>query len=535
MLNQIPNLQPDEVIKYLRKSRSDDPLLTVEEVLQKHDSLLNEFSLDRLGFIVPEHLTFREVASSETINDRPEMCRLLKEIESPKIKAVMVKEIERLSRGDLMDAGLLMRIFRFTNTLIITPTEVYDLRNEVDRMIAEMRLKSGNQYLEYSKKVMKLGKDIAAKNGEYISRLAPLGYEKTSYKEGRRTIKTLEINEEEAKIVRLVFESYADMGMSMGEIADMLNETKAKKKTDSPWTRGTIAEIIMNPVYYGKVRWNYRTNVKSWENQQMSVSRPRRSADEYVLVDGLHEAIITEDLYIKANERKSQNVPIKKSNDLKNPLAGIFYCAKCGKAMRLKPGDKRNKARFECSGLKYCGCASAYYSDVIDEICKALEDYIGDFEVLVSNDNSDEIDRHKQMVEMLEKRLAINEKKELSLWDKYAEEGMPKSIFDKLMDEVLKDKKELKESLGKAYASTPRQEDYEEKIFTFKQAMESIRDDKVSAKAKNTYLRGIIQEITYSREKGVLLTKDLAEKMGVPYPHRLAWHNYPFELDITLH
>ena len=533
MYKQYEEIQLDECLKYVRKSRSDDPTLTLEEVLQKQEFEINEFTQREFGGTVSESQTYREVASSETIEGRPEMCKLLKAIESKNIRAVIVREIERLSRGDLIDAGTILKIFSLTNTLIITPSERYDLRNESDRMIVEMKLKSGNQYLEYTKKTMKRGKDLASMNGEFIAKSSPYGFEKVTYKEGRRNVKTLQIVPEQAEVVKLIFESYAEKGMSMHSIADMLTEMKIKPINKETWSRYTIADMLVNPVYMGKIRWNYRVNSKSWENQQMVVSRPRKELDDCMLVDGRHEAIISEELFYKAYNRRSQNVPLKKSNELKNPLAGLFYCSKCGRAMKMRTGDSRNAPRFECSDMKYCGNASASFSEIIASVCQFIEEYLEDFEVKVTNDNTDEITSHTHMIDSMEKRLLDIEKKELSLWDKYAEEGMPKSVFDKLIDKVTKDKAELKEALANARNSMPIQENYEEKICTLKTALDHIKDDSVSAQIKNTYLRSIIEKITFSREKGVILTKDLARELGVPYTHPLCWHNYPIELDFT--
>ena len=118
------HLQPDEIIEYLRKSRADDPTLTVEEVLARHEAILDEWAERNLGAKVPEENKYREVVSGETIADRPDMQKVLKEIESPKKKAILIVEVQRLSRGDLEDAGRLIKLLRYTNTLVITPPRI---------------------------------------------------------------------------------------------------------------------------------------------------------------------------------------------------------------------------------------------------------------------------------------------------------------------------------------------------------------------------------------------------------------------------
>ena len=128
--NPIDQLKPEEVLIYLRKSRADDPMLSVEEVLAKHETILNEWVERNLSSPIGESNRFREVVSGETIADRPEIQKVLKLIESPKIKAILTVEVQRLSRGDLEDAGRLIKLLRYTNTLVITPTKTYDLIDE---------------------------------------------------------------------------------------------------------------------------------------------------------------------------------------------------------------------------------------------------------------------------------------------------------------------------------------------------------------------------------------------------------------------
>ena len=98
-------LSTEAYIIYLRKSRADNQDESVEEVLAKHETMLQELAERELGGRIPEHLILREIVSGETIDERPKMTELLELIGNPAVKAVLVVEPQRLSRGDLEDCG----------------------------------------------------------------------------------------------------------------------------------------------------------------------------------------------------------------------------------------------------------------------------------------------------------------------------------------------------------------------------------------------------------------------------------------------
>ena len=534
MYKEYEKVTCDEVYEYLRKSQSDDPLLSIEEVLKKHEILLDEYAEKYLGGKVPAKQVLREVASSETIDERPKMVELLKIIESPKVKAVLVVEVARLSRGSLEDAGRIIRLFRYTNTLIITPQKTYDLRDEYDRDIFERELKRSSDYLEYTKKIMSRGKLIAISEGCYIGTHRPYGYKKIKYKEGRRTCNTLEIVESEAEVVRMIFDLYINSGMGFDKIANHLNDLGIKPALCDKWKRHTLQDMISNITYTGKVRWNYRKTVRTIENQELVKSRPRTKLSEYLVFEGKHDAIISDEIFELAQKKRGKNIPIRKNKAIVNPLAGIFHCAKCGKAMKLRQGDARNKPRYECTEMKFCGNGSATQEDVLERIYEVLEHCIDNYTIELNSNNLDEVEKHQNLIAMLEKRLADIEAKEMNQWEKYTEEGMPKHIFDKLNEKVLKEKEEVKDALCTALNKMPEKVDYESKIFSFKEALNVLKDENVDADIKNKFLRKIIDDMTFEREKPVRLTKELAKEMNVPYPHPLCYHNYPFDLDVKI-
>ena len=187
-----------------------------------------------------------------------------------------------------------------------------------------------------------------------------------------------------------------------------------------------------------------------------------------------------------------------------------------------------------CNNQVHCKNGSARYSEILDSVCNALEGCIIDFEVQLDNNDLGEKERHKQLITSLEKRMKELKEKEIRQWEKYSDEQMPKEIFDKLNEKVLREKEEVKNALCSAYDSVPEPVDYENKIKSFRNAIESLKDDTVSPELKNKFLREIIEKITYERQKPIILTKELAKKLGVPYPHKLCYHHYPINLDITL-
>ena len=114
-------LTSDEYIMYLRKSRADNPLESVEEVLEKHEKMLQEFALRSLGGYIPEHCILREIGSGETIAEREKMQEVLARVEDPKIRGCIVADSSRLSRGDLSECGTVVMLFGTRGRRLLRP------------------------------------------------------------------------------------------------------------------------------------------------------------------------------------------------------------------------------------------------------------------------------------------------------------------------------------------------------------------------------------------------------------------------------
>lgn len=532
------NLKPDEVIEYLRKSRTDDPSLSVEEVLAKHETILDEWAVRNFGATVPEENKYREVVSGETIADRPEVQKILKRIESPKYKAILIVEVQRLSRGDLEDAGRLIKLLRYTNTIVITPQKVYDLSDEYDRDIFERELKRGNEYLEYQKKIMGRGILLSVSQGNYLASVAPYGYEKTIVMDGKRKCPTLKPHEEQAPVLYSAYELFFVKDWGLAQICYHFDDLGIKPPKGEYWMPHSLRDILSNPANIGKVRWNWRKTITVVEDSEIIKTRPKTKEGDYLLFDGKHPAIVPEEWYYGTLEKLGRSSRAKPQTKVRNPLAGIVYCS-CGYSMTYrtykdKEGRERNLPRLICDNQAHCGTGSCTYDEMEKIVVDILTKSIADFEIQLKNENGNNRKAHEQLIKSLEKKLSDLEAKELSQWEAQSNpdpaQRMPGEIFKKLNEKLLKEKEETTKALYHARETIPSEEVYKERIARFSEALVALKDPSVSAQEKNRLLKACIVRITYNRQSSHRPAQSTPEHPT----KRGGWAESPIEVDVKL-
>ncbi len=497
---ELPRMTVDNILMYLRKSRTDDPALTVEEVLSKHEQMLCDWVERNFpGQVIPGHNRYREVVSGETIDSRPKVLELLRRVESPRIKAVLVVEPQRLSRGDLEDIGRLVKLLRYSGTIVITLKYAYDLSDDRDRDDFERELKRGNEFLEYQKRIMGNGRQLAVENGCFIGQTPPFGYRKVVLRDGKRKIHTLEPDPETAPIVRMIFQMYAD-GANTNQIARSLRAMGARTARGSEWTISGIKPILTNDHYIGMVHWNRRKTVKIVEDGEVVATRPR--SHDYLSYPGRHPAIIDRELWDVVQAIHGTHLPVKERAKLVNPFAGILFC-RCGSRMSYRQykrnGVDRSAPRLLCENQLECGTASCRVEEMSAEVIRALEQAIADFDLKLEQTQEDTAAEQQRIISRLEKRLDDLDKQELSQWDKYTQEAMPKHIFDKLHQKLLRDRAAAQRELEEARQNVSPKTDYLRKRQTFANALASLRDSNASVKEQNQLLKQCIRTISYHR------------------------------------
>lgn len=334
-----------KIILYLRKSRAEGKE-SVEEVLSRHEKILQDYAIQTFGQKIPEENIYREVVSGETIDERVEIQKVFHRLEKEDIDILLVVEPQRISRGDMLDCGRVVQILKYTNTWVTTITKTYDLNNKFDREIFEAQLLQGNKYLEYQKEIMDRGKQLSLREGKYVGSTPPFGYNKKALDKGFMLIK----HKEEAPIVEKIFELFVDEDLSTKQVAGYLNKHEMKPRKSELWNYEMVRHILKNEVYYGELAWGKRPVVKRLINGEINKYRP--APDDYMLVRGRQEAIVSKEKWDMAQYKISRHPSSRTglNRDLKNPLAGLVYCKKCGHSLvrmenRRARNDKRKKIR----------------------------------------------------------------------------------------------------------------------------------------------------------------------------------------------
>lgn len=358
-------------------------------------------------------------------------------------------KINRISRK-LSDVLKIVDVLEQNNIAFNSYSEQFDNSTPAGKMQFQMMALIGEFERGTIAQNVKMGMCAKARAGEWCGGRV-LGYDLVQMKKqpgAKRTKTKLVINEKEAEAVRFIFNEYGN-GKGYKAITNQLNKLGYKTKLRNNFSVGSIREILTNPVYIGKVRYNVRQN---W-----SEKRRRNINANPIITDGIHEAIIDEKLWDKVQAiLSSKKGKPARVHDGEFPLTGILKCPKCGAGMvisrttnKMADGSKKRIAYYACGNWKNKGTAvcnsNSVRADKANEyVFNKLSELLMNEKMIksivrnVNNERVRKINPAKKELSKIDSELEKLDKKRDKLFEAYEDEIITKEEFRDRKDELTK-------------------------------------------------------------------------------------------------
>ena len=347
------------VAKYMRLSRDDGDDRESESIENQRDIITN-YIAEREDLIDTEE--YIDDGYTGTNFNRPGFQKLLKDIQDGKINCIITKDLSRFGR-DHIDTGYYLERFLPAHSIrYIAIGDSVDTLNPDGLQFLTFKLSFNDYYAQDISNKIRSVKQRKIEKGEFQGNTPPYGYKKDPNKKNH-----LIIDEYAANIVRTIFDQFVNLGMNKSQIAKKLNDENIEapgtylkmgiclsKPSSNPngyqWSIGTITKLLQNEVYLGYVVGRKYRKVSHKVDKVVKLDRK-----ENIIVKNMHEPIIDELLWEKAQDKMKRVGRVRNSHD-KDILKEYVYCAECGgkalirhKTAVRKNGNVWNNVTYTCS------------------------------------------------------------------------------------------------------------------------------------------------------------------------------------------
>ena len=294
--------------------------------------------------------------SGKSITGRPEFQQMLQDVADGRdgVSYILVFKLSRFGRNAADVLNSLQYIQDYGVNLICVEDGIDSSKDSGKLTITVLSAVAEIERENILVQTME-GRRQKAREGKWNGGQAPFGY----WLDSKNS--TLIVNPEEVEIVRIIFDKFVHTDMGADSISNYLNQhgyskKKLRDQEVSHFSRSTIIKILDNPVYAGKIAYgkSVTEKVKGTRDQYRRVKQ-----DEYLLADGLHEAIIDPETWEAAKaKRKVTGVKWNKTHSLDHEhiLSGILKCPVCGSGMAGTVRRRKNKKTGEYKDDFYYRC-----------------------------------------------------------------------------------------------------------------------------------------------------------------------------------
>ncbi len=309
-----------------------------------------------------------EGISGTKIKNRREFLRMMADAETGIFEMVVVKDISRFARNtvDLLQSIRKLKALGIeTQFLTANMTSMGNSEFVLTIFGALAQEESAN-----TSKRVKFGKKINAEKGRVPNMV--FGYDKTI-----GDYFNLAINEEEAAVVRQIYQWYIDEGYGTAKISAFLNERGIRTKRNCQWSQNAVCRILSNEIYTGKV-----INGKQEVRDFLTGQRIMKDEEEWMITERPELRIIELEIFEKAQQiMKSRGTSFhanKERQSNKHLFSMLIRCKECGRSFRRVVRNYRNTyVRWVCSthnGNGADACPNAVTVDE-EELIASLQEY----------------------------------------------------------------------------------------------------------------------------------------------------------------
>jgi site-specific DNA recombinase len=416
--------------------------------------------------------------SGKSIEGRSEFTRMLEDVKSGKdgVSYVLVFKLSRFGRNAADVLSTLQVMQDFGVNLVCVEDGIDSSKDAGKLMISVLSAVAEIERENIRVQTME-GRIQKAREGKWNGGFAPYGYKLVDGK--------LEINEEEAVAIRTIYDQYVHTDIGANGIAKYLENHGIRKiqrqNGKNPLFHAHLIRMILkNPVYCGKIAYGRRKTEKvhGTRNEYKLVEQ-----ENYLLVDGLHEAIISEDIWqaaqVKLAAQSKKYEHVNKSKDTRTHLlSGIVKCPICGVGMYGNKSIKHKKdgtkyKDFFYYGCKHRGMQRGYKCDYKKQIREELlDDAVAEvIRKLVSNPKF-----ASMMQEKINRKVDTTEiEQEIANFEKQLRQCY--SVKSKLMEEI-----DSLDPDDKHYIK--RKADLDDRLYRMYDKIEEIESQLIAARAK---------------------------------------------------
>lgn len=444
---------------YIRLSKEDrDKEHEESESIQNQRMILDSYAKEQ-GWQVYDHYIDEDWSGSD--RSRPEFHRMISDAEAGKFDIVLVKTQSRFARDSKYIEDYVHNLFRDMGIRFVSLVDNIDTSQTGSKLNSRVHAIFDEEQLDLLSSNIRRSFEEKSKQGQFFGSMPPYGYKKDPNDKNH-----LIIDEEAAKVVRMIFEMTA-AGHTYMEIAKRLNDSgylipsEYKKRQGyrvdgmydrhmkiGKWTRDMVRTFITNEVYRGTIV-NHKSTVVNFRTKKKR-NLPKESR---IKVEHMHDAIIDDELWDKVQEiKRSRRRPGSGANGTKHPLSSMVFCGACGsKLYKCKSGGIEYFRCYRASSTGECSNNKRIRLDVLeglvlDKINETISKYI----------SGEELSRNVVIVNRLEARLSdcTKRKSEIEksisegrttlkrLLKAYTENIVERSIYEDMQADYLREREE---------------------------------------------------------------------------------------------